>query len=296
VHYPALVIPSGAPRTVAIPPWSLAVVAMLSIQLGAAWSLPLMSEIGAAGTSWLRLSCGALILLVIARPSFRSIHRNNVIPLVSLGVVIGVMTTSFLAAIERIPLGTTVAIEFLGPLTVAALRGGSWRAGIWPGVALAGVVMLTEPWSGAVDLVGIGFALLAALGWGLYILLTQKVGDQFQGIQGLALTTPIAAATAAIVGVPQAWGQIDLRVIVIACGLALLIPVIPYALEMLALKRMNPTAFGTLMAVEPGIALVIGLIILSQSPNLIQTLGMVLVVSAGVIAQRRSAREVSLVP
>jgi inner membrane transporter RhtA len=267
---------------------------MLSIQLGAAWSLPLMAEIGAAGTSWLRLSCGALILLVIARPSLRSIHRNNVIPLVGLGVVIGVMTTSFLAAIERIPLGTTVAIEFLGPLTVAALRGGSWRAGIWPGVALAGVVMLTEPWAGEVDLVGIGLALLAALGWGLYILLTQKVGDQFQGIQGLALTTPIAAATAAIVGVPQAWGQIDLRVLIIALGLALLIPVIPYALEMLALKKMNPTAFGTLMAVEPGIALVIGLVILSQSPNLVQTLGMVLVVSAGVIAQRRSAREVSL--
>ena len=278
---------------VVIPAWSLAVVAMLSIQLGAAWSVPLMGEIGAGGTAWLRLSFGAVIFVLIARPPLRSINRSNAPALLGLGVVTGVMTTSFLAAIERIPLGTTVAIEFLGPLTVAALRGGSWRAGVWPGVAFAGVVMLTEPWAGEVDLLGIGFAVLAAIGWGLYIILTQKVGDDFHGIQGLAITTPIAAATAAIIGVPQALGQIDLRVLLIAFGLALLIPVIPYALEMLALKRMNPTAFGTLMAVEPGIALVIGLLVLSQSPSPTQALGMVLVVGAGIAAQRRSGREIA---
>ena len=275
---------------VAIPAWSLAVIAMLSIQLGAAWSLPLMGEIGAGGTAWLRLSFGAVIFVLIARPPLRSINRSNAPSLLALGVVTGVMTTSFLAAIERIPLGTTVAIEFLGPLTVAALRGGSRRAGVWPGVAFAGVVMLTEPWAGEVDFLGIGFAVVAAICWGLYIILTQKVGDDFNGIQGLAVTTPIAAATAAIIGVPQALGQIDLRVLLIAFGLALLIPVIPYALEMLALKRMNPTAFGTLMAVEPGIALVIGLLVLAQSPSLTQTAGMVLVVGAGIAAQRRSGR------
>jgi inner membrane transporter RhtA len=131
---------------------------------------------------------------------------------------------------------------------------------------------------------------MSAIGWGFYIILTQKVGDDFQGIQGLAVTTPIAAATAAIVGIPQAMGHIDGRVLLISFGLALLIPVIPYALEMLALKRMNPTAFGTLMAVEPGIALVIGLVVLAQSPSLTQTAGMVLVVGAGVAAQRRSGR------
>lgn len=275
----------------ALPGWSLAFVAMLSIQLGAAWSVPLMGEIGPGGTSWLRLTCGAAIFLLIARPPLTSINRSNVGALIGLGVVTGVMTTSFLAAIDRIPLGTTVAIEFLGPLTVAALRGGSWRAGAWPGVAFIGVVLLTEPWSGQVDLLGVGFALLAAVGWGFYIVLTQKVGDQFQGIQGLAVTTPIAAATAAIVGIPQAMGQLNLRVFLIALGLALLIPVIPYALEMLALKRMNPTAFGTLMAVEPGIALVIGLLVLFQLPSALQVFGMVLVVSAGVAAQRRSSRE-----
>ena len=274
-----------------VPAWSLAVVAMLSIQLGAAWSVPLINEIGAAGTAWLRLSFGAVIFLLIARPQLRSINRTNGLPLVGLGVVTGVMMTSFLAAIERIPLGTAVAIEFLGPLTVAAWRGGSWRAGVWPGVALAGVVMLTEPWGGEVDLLGIGFAILSAIGWGSYIILTQKVGDDFQGIQGLAVATPIAALTAGIVGVPQAAGQIDLRVLLITFGLALLIPVIPYALEMLALKRMNATAFGTLMAVEPGIALVIGLLVLAQAPSGPQIFGMVLVVGAGIAAQRRSGRE-----
>jgi len=274
----------------AIPPWTLAVTAMLSVQLGSALSVGLIDVVGAGGTAWLRLTAGAVIFLVIARPPLRSIRRRDVLPLTGLGVATGLMTIAFLAAIERIPLGTAVAIEFLGPLTVAAVHSRRAIALAWPALALVGVVLLTEPWQAHFDPVGIGFAALAGAGWGGYIVLTQRVGDRFTGIRALSITIPIAALTAAIVGVPQAVGHITLEVVGIAIGLALLLPVVPFALEMLALRRMNPNAFGTLMAVEPAIGLLLGLIVLAQLPSILQVAGIALVVLAGAAAQWSSAR------
>ncbi|MFC4903890.1 EamA family transporter [Kocuria oceani] len=281
--------PSTAPTT-AVPPWGLAVAAMLSIQLGSALSVDLIGTVGPAGTAWLRLSAGALIFLLLARPPLRSVRRSDVPALLGLGLTTGVMTTGFLAAIERIPLGTAVAIEFLGPLTVAAVRSHSLRALAWPALALSGVVLLTEPWHGRIDLAGIGFAGLAAVGWGFYILLTQRIGDRFTGIGALSMTVPVAAVTAAVLGVPQAAGHLTPGVLAAAAGLALLLPVLPFALEMLALRRMTPTAFGTLMAVEPAFGVLLGLLVLHQHPSRVQTAGILLVVLAGAAAQRGGRR------
>jgi inner membrane transporter RhtA len=273
-----------------LPPWSLAVAAMLSVQLGSALSVGLISTVGPAGTAWLRLTMGALIFLVLARPPIRSIRPRDLPPLLGLGVTTGLVTTAFLAAIERIPLGTAVAIEFLGPLTVAAVRTRSIRALAWPALAGLGVGLLTRPWHGDVNLVGVGFAGLAAVGWACYILLTQQIGDRFSGVTGLALTVPVAAVTASVLGIPQAWGQLDLRVLAVAAGLALLLPVLPFALEMLALRRMTSSAFGTLMALEPAIGVLLGLVVLGQQPAVVQVVGMVLVVLAGAVAQRGGRR------
>lgn len=211
--------------------------------------------------------------------------------LLALGVTTGLQTTLFLAALERIPLGTCVAIDFLGPLTVASLRAGSSRALAWPALALSGVVLLTEPWTGTVNAIGVTFAAAAALGWGPYIVLTQHIGDRFDGLSGLALTTPVAAVTAAAVGIPQAAGHLDLATVAAGAGLALLLPVLPYACELLALRRMTTTAFGTLMAVEPAIGALLGAIVLAQTPTPLQLLGIALVVTAGTAAQRRRQRE-----
>ncbi len=280
-----------APRLlVQVPAWSLAVVAMLSIQTGSALSISLFPAVGPAGTAWLRLSLGAVMLLLLVRPKLSLIRRDNVLGLLGLGAATGVMTSAFLSALERIPLGTTVAIEFLGPLTVAALSGKNVRAAIWPVVALVGVVLLTRPWTGSVDLVGVAFAALAAVCWGLYIVFTQQVGDRFRGIQGLALATPVAAVTASLVGVPQAWGNLSWEVLAWGVVLAVLTPVFPFALEMLALKRMNTRAFGTLMAVEPGVATGIGLLLLFQVPSVLDAMGILLVVLAGIATQRDASR------
>ena len=280
-----------APRLLGqVPAWSLAVVAMLSIQTGSALSISLFPAVGPAGTAWLRLSLGAVILLLLVRPKLSLIRRDNVLGLLGLGAATGVMTSAFLSALERIPLGTTVAIEFLGPLTVAALSGKNVRAAIWPVVALVGVVLLTRPWTGSVDLVGVAFAALAAVCWGIYIVFTQQVGDRFRGIQGLALATPVAAVTASLVGVPQAWGNLSWEVLAWGVVLAVLTPVFPFALEMLALKRMNTRAFGTLMAVEPGVATGIGLLLLFQVPSVLDAMGILLVVLAGIATQRDASR------
>jgi inner membrane transporter RhtA len=279
-------------RSIAVPPWALALTAMFSVQLGSAWSVDVINVVGAAGTAWLRLSMGAVVFLVLARPPLRQVKRRDVPTLVGLGVTTGLVTIAFLAAIERIPLGTAVAIEFLGPLTVVAVRTHTRRALAWPALALVGVVLLTEPWHGHLNPSGVGFAALAALGWATYIVLTQRIGDRFTGLGGLSITVPIAALTAATIGIPQAAGHITPGTLLAAAGLALLLPVLPFALELLALRQMTTAAFGTLMALEPAIGVILGLLVLHQKPAAIHLAGITLVVGAGACAQRRGRRRV----
>ncbi|MCT9869818.1 EamA family transporter [Paenarthrobacter aurescens] len=278
------------PRRIPVPPWALAVTAMISVQLSSAFSVGLIAEVGPAGTAWLRLSMGAIIFLAIARPPIRSVRRPDIMPLLGLGIATGLMTIMFLAAIERIPLGTTVAIEFLGPLTVAAIRSHNRTALAWPVLALAGVVLLTEPWHGEIDPLGVMFATIAAVGWGAYILLTQLIGDRFTGIGALSLTVPIAAVTAAVVGIPQAVGHLDWGILAGALGVAILMPVLPFVLELKALRRMTSNAFGTLMSLEPAFGVLLGLLVLHQQPSIIQFIGITLVVVAGAAAQRGGDR------
>lgn len=281
------------PGTLGVPPWFLAVAAMLSIQLGSALSVDMIGTVGPAGTAWLRLSIGALIFLALARPRIASITRADAPVLVALGISTGLVTVTFLAAIERIPLGTAVAVEFLGPLTVAAVRSHNKRALACPALAFIGVVLLTEPWHGQLDAIGLGFAAIAAVGWGVYIVLTQRIGDRFTGVTGLAITIPIAALTAATLGIPQAHGHITSGVLAAAAGLALLLPVLPFALEMLALRQMTATAFGTLMSLEPAIGVLLGMVVLHQQPGIIQLAGLLSVVLAGAAAQHDGQRRPS---
>lgn len=272
------------------PAWSLAVVAMLSVQLGAAISFGLFDDIGVAGTAWLRLSLGALGFILIARPRYWRWSLRELRAPILLGLVSAMMTLAFLAAIDRLPLGTVVAIEFLGPLTVAAMHSASRRALVWPGLALVGVVLLTEPWQGSLEVIGILLAAVAACGWGLYIVITQHVGDRFAGVNGLAISLPVAAIVTAVVGIPQAWGNITWEVFGIALVAALLLPLIPWTFELYALRRLTKAAFGTLMALEPAIALMIGAVVLHQIPLIPQWVGIACVVFAGVAAERTGHR------
>ncbi|MHB8795824.1 MAG: EamA family transporter [Candidatus Nanopelagicales bacterium] len=283
-----------APAVDRAPAWSLAVVAMLSVQLGAAISVGLFDDIGVAGTAWLRLTLGAAGFVLIARPRYWTWTWRQLRAPVLLGVVSAGMTVSFLAAISLLPLGTVVAIEFLGPLTVAAIHSRSRRALAWPALALLGVLLLTEPWHEVPSVAGVAFALLAAAGWGLYIVITQHVGDRFAGVDGLAISLPVAALVTAFVGLPQAWGQINVQVLLVGLAAALLLPLIPWTLELYALRRLTKSAFGTLMAVEPAIALGIGATVLHQVPTVPRLAGIGCVVLAGVAAARTGRRDADL--
>lgn len=278
-------------RITGIPPWTMAVAAMLSVQLSNALSVPVIDQVGPAGTAWLRMCFGVVFLWIIARPAIRALRKKDIPALIVLGVVTGFMTTFVLAAVDRIPLGTAVAIEFLGPLTVAGIMSKQRKALIWPLLALIGVVLLTEPWHGTIDLAGVGFALAAGACWGLYNVFTQRVGDRFSGISGLSLTIPVAALATLPVGLPQViGGELTWWVLPAAAGIALITPVIAFGLEMLALRRMTHTAFGTLLSIEPALGILIGLLMLAQTPTLVQLAGIALVVIAGAAAQRGGKR------
>jgi inner membrane transporter RhtA len=276
------------------PAWMLAGVAMLSVQFGAAISIGLFDDIGVAGTAWLRITLGAIGFVLIARPRYWRWTWRELRAPVLLGVVSAGMTLSFLAAINLLPLGTAVAIEFLGPLTVAALHSRTRRALAWPTLALVGVVLMTEPWQGTPSLPGIGFAVLSGVCWGLYIVITQHVGDRFAGVDGLAISLPVAAVVTAVVGLPQAAGHLTPQVLLVGLAAALLLPLIPWTLELYALRRLTKSAFGTLMSLEPAIALTIGMVVLHQMPAAAQLLGIGCVVAAGIAAERTGQRGADL--
>ena len=274
----------------------MAVAAMLAVQFSNALSVPVIDQVGPAGTAWLRMCFGVVFLWIIARPVIRSLRRKDLPALLVLGVVTGFMTVFFLAAIDRIPLGTAVAIEFLGPLTVAGVMSRRRRALIWPLLAFIGVLLLTEPWHDTIELAGVGFALAAGACWGLYNLLTQHVGDRFSGISGLSLTIPVAALATLPVGLPQViGGDFVWWVLPAAAGIALITPVLAFGLEMLALRRMTHTAFGTLLSIEPAFGILIGLLVLAQSPTPMQLIGIAIVIITGAAAQREGQRDTELV-
>jgi inner membrane transporter RhtA len=201
-----------------------------------------------------------------------------------------------MASAGRIPLGTASALEFLGPLGVAVANGKGGGRVMWPGLAAIGVVLLTQPWAGAVDPIGVLYALGAAACWACYILLTQRVGDEVAGINGLAVSMPVAGVVATIVVGPQVLPRMTPDILLIGIGLAILLPVVPFALELMALRRLNTAAFGTLMALEPAFAMIVGALILHQEPGLAGVVGICLVVAAGVGAARTGSRKPTPLP
>jgi len=269
---------------------------MVCVQIGLALSIGLMDRIGAEGSAWLRLAWAGLILLVVVRPRPSAFTRSTFLACVLLGVVTAGVTMLFMASVDRIPLGTAAALEFLGPLGVAVARGHSRHRFIWPGLAAVGVVLLTDPWAGTVDPIGVLYALAAALCWAAYILLTQHVGDGVDGINGLAVSMPVAGVVATLVAGPTVLAKMTPDILVIGVGLAVLLPVVPFALEMMSLRRLTTATFGTLMALEPAFAMIVGLVVLHQIPGPGGVFGIGLVVAAGVGAARTGARSSPPVP
>jgi inner membrane transporter RhtA len=272
----------------------MAVASMSCVQLGLALSVHLFGQLGPLGVAGLRLAWAGVLLPVLVRPRPRDFTGRDLLACGVLGVVTAGLTLLFMLAVARIPLGTASALEFLGPLTVSICGPGGGGRRHWAILAAIGVVLLTQPWHGAIDPAGLAFALGAGVCWAAYILLTQHVGDRVTGLSGLAVSMPVAGAVAMLAagtaGTAGGLGNVTWPLLVIMLALAVLHPVLPFSLEFLALRRLNAAAFGTLMSLEPAIALLAGLLVLQQIPRIASAAGVIFVVMAGIGATRTGAR------
>jgi len=271
-----------------VPPPMLVLAGIVSVQIGAALAKLLFPVAGALGVVTLRLVFAAAVLLVAWRPSLRMTRRAWLV-VAAYGAVLGVMNATFYEAISRIPLGVTVTIEFLGPLALALAGSRRWRDVLWALLAAGGVALLTNG-GGHLSTVGLLFALGAATCWGCYILLSAKLGKYTSGGNGLAVAMGIGGLLVLPLGVADAGAAlVQPLALVTGLGVALLSSVVPYSVELEALRRIPPRVFGVLMSLEPAVAALCGLVVLGQRLGLVQWLAICLVVGASVGATRAAA-------
>ena len=268
-----------------IPPPALVLLGIVSVQLGSALATHLFGAVGSFGTVALRLFFAASVLMLLWRPSLRMPRRTWTVVL-SYGVILASMNLCFYLALARIPLGIAVTIEFLGPLAVALAGSRRWMDAFWAVLAAGGVVLLMEG-HGDLNPVGLTFALAAGTFWGLYIVVGAALGRHTTEGNGLALGMAVAALVAVPIGVADSGtALIQPWVLVAGLGVALLSSVIPYSLDLEALRKIPPRVFGILMSLEPAMAALIGLIVLQESLHLSQWIAVLCVVAASAGATR----------
>ncbi|GGN02733.1 DMT transporter permease [Lentzea pudingi] len=258
---------------------------VISLQFGAAFANQLFGQIGAPGATALRLGIAALLLCVVVRPKFR---QETLV----LGMTMAGMNGTFYLALDRIPLGVAVTIEFLGPLGLAAVLSRRARDFVWVGLALAGVVVLgVHEYTGAkLDLIGVALALIAAAFWAGYILAGRTLATAGLGTGGLAGASLIAAALTLPYGLSTAGTALfEPKMLLLGTLVALLASAIPYTLEIRALKTLQASTFGVVLALEPAAAALAGALLLGQHLSVISLCGMALVITAGVGAALRRA-------
>ncbi|WP_346162939.1 EamA family transporter [Streptomyces bangladeshensis] len=274
----------------AMPPPALVLLGIVSVQIGSALAKYLFGAVGSFGTVALRLLFAAAVLMLMWRPSLRMDRRTWTVVL-GYGVTLGLMNLCFYLSLARIPLGIAVTVEFLGPLVVALAGSRRWLDVLWAVLAAGGVVLLMEG-SGDLDLLGLLFALAAGTCWGLYILVGAALGRHTTEGNGLALGMAVAALVAVPFGVAESGTALmQPWVLVAGLGVALMSSVIPYSLDLEALRRMPPRVFGILMSLEPAMAALIGLIVLQESLHWSQWIAVLCVVAASAGAARGTSPE-----
>jgi inner membrane transporter RhtA len=251
-----------------------------SLQVGAAFAVTLFDELGPAGAAFLRLAFAAVVLWAIWRPRIAGDLRLAA----AFGVALGLMNWSIYESIDRIPLCVAVTIEFAGPLLVAVIGSRRPLDGVWIALAAGGILLLADPGGGSIDGLGVFFALTAAACWMAYIHLSQRTGQAFPGGSGLALAMAVGALVVLPAGLIQGGSALaEPDLLGAAFVVALASSVLPYSLELEALRRLPAAVFGVLMSLEPAVAALAGLVVLGQDLGAreVVAIGMVVVASAG---------------
>jgi inner membrane transporter RhtA len=258
-----------------------------SVQFGSALARTLFDDVGPAGTVMMRVLFAAAILLVAWRPVVSAHARGDLALAALFGVSLGAMNLSFYEALDRIPLGPAVTCEFVGPLGVAVFGSRRGLDLLWVTLAAGGILLLAAPGGGGLNAPGVALAFLAGGFWAAYILLSARVGRAFPGGDGLALAMVVAAVVTLPFGLAQGGsGLLDPGVLAAGLGVALLSSVVPYSLELEALRRLPANVFGVLMSLEPAAAAIAGLIVLGQVLKANEWAGMALVIVASAGATR----------
>jgi inner membrane transporter RhtA len=273
-------------------PVSLVLIGMLSVQFGAAVSKEQFSEIPPVGMVLLRLMTSSLILLVLARPRLAGRSATDWRPVLALGLALGAMNWAFYESFARIPLGVAVTIEFVGPLSVAAVGRRHPRDLVWVGLAALGVVLFGAGPT-RVDALGFGLALLAGACWALYIVSTAATGQRWPGVEGLAVASTVATLGVAPFAVASAGARLlEPHLLLLGALVGLLSSVIPYSLEMVALRTLPARVFGILMSLEPATAALVAALVLGEWLTPLQVVAIACVTAASVGAARTmSARD-----
>jgi inner membrane transporter RhtA len=270
-------------------PVALVLGGAVSVQSGAAVAALLFPRAGVAGVVTLRLVIAAVVLLAVARPRLRGHHRTDWLAVGSFGVALAGMNVLIYQAIERIPLGVAVTVEVLGPLALSVITGRRASSWLWAALALGGVVLLARGGAAVddLDLVGVAFAAGAAAMWAAYIVFSARVGARFPRADGLALAMAVAAALTLPWGLIAAGpALLDPVTVGLGAAVALLSSVLPYTLELLALRRLPTSTFAVLMSLGPAIAALAGYVVLDQALTPVQLLAIGLVVAASAGAVR----------
>ncbi|GAA2207961.1 DMT family transporter [Nonomuraea monospora] len=275
-----------------IPPSGLVLLGIFSVQLGAGFAKELFATLPPSAVVFLRIAAGALIMGAVARPRLRGLSWRDWAVGAGFGLTLAVMNLTFYEALARLPMGIAVAIEFLGPLGVAVAASRRRIDLVWVGLAAIGVLLLA-PWgeSASVSWVGIGFAMVAGACWAAYILLSAAAGRRFPGTSGLSFAMIVSALVILPVGVTT--GGADLlqpELLLIGLGVGLLSSVIPYSLELQALRRMPKHVFGILMSLEPAVAALIGVLLLSEILHVQQWAAIICIVAASLGSTRTRER------
>ncbi|MDQ0581756.1 EamA family transporter [Streptomyces rishiriensis] len=291
---------TGAPgspgRLGALGPVGLVLAGGISVQFGGALAVTLMPRAGALGVVALRLLVAAVVLLVICRPRLRGHSRTDWGTVVVFGVTMAAMNGLFYQAVDRIPLGAAVTLEVLGPLALSVVVSRRPLNLIWAGLALVGVFLLSGGgghggdgggFGGGLDLVGVAFALGAGAMWAAYIVFSARTGRRFPQADGLALAMAVGAVLFLPLGLAESGTKLaDPVTLGLGAAVALLSSVLPYTLELLALRRMPASTFAILMSLEPAVAATAGFLILDQALTTIQAGAIALVVAASMGAVR----------
>ncbi|MET7690872.1 EamA family transporter [Streptomyces sp. NPDC005483] len=285
---PVAATPTPGPRRFgSLGPVGLVLAGGVSVQFGAALAVTLMPRAGALGVVTLRLLVAALVLLVVCRPRLRGHSRTDWGTVVAFGLTLAAMNGLFYQAVDRISLGAAVTLEFLGPLALSVLASRRAVNTVWAALALAGVFLLGGGDFGDLDPVGVAFALGAGAMWASYIVFSARTGRRFPQADGLALAMAIGALAFLPLGIAESGTKLlDPVTVGLGAAVAVMSSVLPYTLELLALRNLPASTFAILMSLEPAMAALAGFLILDQSLSPLQALAVAFVIAASMGAVR----------